>query len=122
MDIGKALKHYRKTSKMTQTQVAEYADVNEKYYGELERNESSPTLDRLEKISKALGVELQQLVGYRPLVVKEGGVAEFYKPEMEDIYAYCNCCGSEFYCAGDNICCPECGCQYSEENDYIEIY
>lgn len=53
MDIGIALRYYRKLGQLTQNQVAEEAEVNEKYYGEIERNESSPTIDRLEKICKA---------------------------------------------------------------------
>ena len=44
------------------------AGVNDKYYGEIERGESSPTLERLELISYSLGVDIQQLVGYKPLV------------------------------------------------------
>ena len=29
-------------------------------------------------------------------------------------HAYCNCCGTEFV--------PQCGSEYSEENDYVELY
>lgn len=44
---------------MTQAQVAEKAGINEKYYGELERDESSPTLNTLEKICIALNIEVK---------------------------------------------------------------
>ena len=32
-------------------------------------------------------------------------------------HAYCNCCGTDEY-----IVCPQCGSEYSEENDYVELY
>lgn len=41
------------------------------------------------------------------------------------VECYCNCCGTTFYKNEDeleNVVCPECGCEYSEDNDYIEIY
>lgn len=57
--IGKFLRYYRRLSNMTQAQVAEKAGINEKYYGELERDESSPTLNTLEKICIALNIEVK---------------------------------------------------------------
>ena len=121
MNIGCALKYYRKIGRLTQVQVAENADMNEKYYGELERNEFSPTLDKLEKISSALGVNIQQIVAYHPL--KEVIVqAQDYKIEAGMRRAYCNCCGTEFCICSKSIVCPQCGCEYSEENEYIEVY
>lgn len=122
MDIGIALKYYRKLSKMTQTQVAELAGVNEKYYGEIERGESSPTLDRLEKISISLGVNMQQLVGYSPLreIIIEFSNANTI--DNQETHAYCNCCGTEFVTKEITIVCPQCGCEHEEGNDYIEVY
>lgn len=38
--------------------MAEQADINEKYYGRLERDESDPTVAVLIKICRALGVRL----------------------------------------------------------------
>lgn len=121
MNIGVALKYYRKLSNMTQIEVAENADVNEKYYGELERNESSPTVDRLEMISGALGVSIQQIVAYKPLESVVIDLVEYVAPE-KSITAYCNCCGTEFCCEINEVVCPQCGCEYSEENEYIEVY
>lgn len=97
MKVGGALKYYRRIGNKTQVQVAEQANINEKYYGELERDESSPTIDRLEKISYALGVELQQIVSYKPL--QEVRIEMFSDITMDKYLcnAYCNCCGTEFY-------------------------
>lgn len=124
INIGNALKYYRKLSKLTQVQVADMAGVNDKYYGEIERGESSPTLDRLELISYSLGVDIQQLVGYAPLmpVVLEVQACQNSNRGKRKIHAYCNCCGTEFMSCEDEIKCPQCECEYSDENEYIEIY
>lgn len=121
MNIGIALRYYRKISGLTQMQLAEKADINEKYYGELERDQSSPTINRLEKICTALGIHIQQIVSYKPLSIVN---IEDRQIEMEasEIEFYCNCCGTSFYAQEDEVICPVCGCEYSEENNYIEKY
>lgn len=122
MNIGTALRYYRTISCMTQNQVAEEADINEKYYGEIERNQSSPTVERLEKICQALGVSMYQIAGYRPLDKIEPEIEK--EPIRTDGRAeyYCNCCGADFYSAKRNVICPQCGCEYDEDSDYIEKY
>lgn len=120
-NIGNALRYYRKLSKLTQAQVADLAGINEKYYGELERNESSPTIEKLESISYSLGVNIQQLVGYTPLKEIVLGLQEYRDYDKKSIHAYCNCCGTEFFSDTDIIC-PQCGCEYYEENEFIEVY
>ena len=64
MNIGKRLKAYREYHQLTQEDLATKAGVNEKYYGRIERNESCPTVDKLEKICTALGIELSELFLY----------------------------------------------------------
>ena len=124
INIGNALKYYRKLSKLTQVQVADMAGVNDKYYGEIERGESSPTLERLELISYSLGVDIQQLVGYKQLVpvVIEVQASQEKATNNKKVHAYCNCCGIEFISNENDIKCPQCECEYSDENEYIEIY
>lgn len=124
MNIGDALKYYRKLSNMTQVQVAETAGVNEKYYGEIERGESSPTIDRLELISYSLGVNIQQLVGFKQLLPVEIEIQNRRDSNLSrnKIRAYCNCCGADFISYEDSVVCPRCGCEYNEENEFIEIY
>lgn len=61
MVIGKYLRYYRQLCKMTQSQIAEKAGINDKYYGELERDESSPTVNTLEKICNAMNIEVKDL-------------------------------------------------------------
>ena len=46
--------------------------------------------------------------------------AESLTTENDKVHAYCNCCGTEFTANESDIKCPNCGCEYSEENEYIE--
>lgn len=121
MNIGIALRYYRKISGLTQMQLAEKADINEKYYGELERDQSSPTINRLEKICVALGIQIQQIVSYKKLSVVNVENKQI-KMEASVTEFYCNCCGTSFYTQDGEVICPVCGCEYSEENNYIEKY
>lgn len=121
MDVGTALRYYRNLSKMTQNQVAEKADINEKYYGEIERNVSSPTVNYLEKICRAIGVDMGQVISFKPS--QETRVErQNHSPCCiggENTY-YCNCCGTDFSSDREAAFCPQCGCEYNEENDFIE--
>ena len=121
MNIGIALRYYRKISGLTQMQLAEKADINEKYYGELESDQSSPTINRLEKICMALGIQIQQIVSYKKLSVVNVENKQI-KIEASVTEFYCNCCGTSFYTQDEEVICPVCGCEYSEENNYIEKY
>ena len=58
MDIGKKLKAYRSYLNLTQEELAYKAGLNEKYYGRLERNESCPTVEKLQQICNALNVDI----------------------------------------------------------------
>lgn len=35
---------------------------------------------------------------------------------------YCNCCGEDFTSDNKDVVCPNCGCEYDEDNDNIEKY
>ncbi|MDO5680178.1 MAG: helix-turn-helix transcriptional regulator [Pelistega sp.] len=56
--LGNTLKFYREKNGLTQSLLAEKADINEKYYGRLERNECDPTVKMLMKICQAFGIRL----------------------------------------------------------------
>lgn len=58
MTIGERLRLFREFKKYTQATLASIANVNEKFYGKIERDESSPTLNTLEKICKALEISI----------------------------------------------------------------
>lgn len=58
MNIGNKLKAYRLSFNLTQEELAYKAGINEKYYGRLERNESCPTIEKMEKICTALNTDI----------------------------------------------------------------
>lgn len=126
MNVGKALKYYRINADMTQVQVAELSDVNDKYYGNIERNESSPTLNRLEQICNAIGVSLYQIVTFDPTieyaVIDYDNICEntLKQNQNNKIECYCNCCGTTFWANNLNIVCPQCSCEFSSNNSFIE--
>ncbi|MCI8383441.1 MAG: helix-turn-helix transcriptional regulator [Clostridia bacterium] len=56
--IGEKLKIERLKKGISQYKLAELAGINEKYYGRIERNESSPTVEVLNRICLALQIDL----------------------------------------------------------------
>ena len=54
----KFLKEERKRQNLTQVQLAKKANINEKYYGGIERGESIPTLEKVIELCNALGVKI----------------------------------------------------------------
>ncbi len=59
-DVGQRLKRLREYYKLTQMQIAERAGIDDKYYGRIERNESTPTVSVIEKICEGLDIPLVQ--------------------------------------------------------------
>ena len=53
--LGAALQKHRLRRGLTQSQVAEFADLSLKYVGEIERGEANTTLDALERLADAVG-------------------------------------------------------------------
>ena len=60
--IGRRIKLYRNKLGMTQAQLAEKLDVSAKYISSIERGQSSTSLNKLEKISKILEVDIANLI------------------------------------------------------------
>ena len=56
------LRNLRKEKGLTQEKLAEKADINEKYFGKIERGESSPTFNKIIKICNALEIELYEFM------------------------------------------------------------
>ena len=53
--VGYRIRELRKAQKLSQQQLAERADLSWQYLGNVERGESSATLDSIERLVKALG-------------------------------------------------------------------
>jgi len=55
--LGKQFKSARETLNLTQTEVADKADVSVNYYARVERGEENPTFNILQKIANALNIK-----------------------------------------------------------------
>ena len=61
--FGDHLRSLRKARALSQVDLGERANLNDKYLGELERGEGNPSLEVLHKLAKALDIDLATLVG-----------------------------------------------------------
>ena len=59
--IGLKIKLERTKRSWSQEQLAEYSNLNKNSIGAIERGESSPTIETLDKIAKALDIPLHEL-------------------------------------------------------------
>lgn len=59
-NFGKRLKEIRKQKKITQFQLAELANIDEKHVSNIERGGNFPRVELLEKFAEILGVEVQE--------------------------------------------------------------
>ncbi|KKQ42176.1 MAG: hypothetical protein US60_C0022G0002 [Microgenomates group bacterium GW2011_GWC1_37_8] len=62
--LSERLKEVRKSKKMTQQELAEKAGLHLTYVGHLELGKYHPTVYVMWKISKALGVSIDELAGF----------------------------------------------------------
>ena len=124
MNVGLMLKYYRMLYRMTQSEAAELSGINEKYLGRIERNESVPTIDKVEQLCMAFDIRVSDLltpVGMQEITLNCNEDEESTIKHKKVVY-YCNCCGEEFTSETQNIICPNCQCEYDEENGFIETY
>ncbi|MDO8658058.1 MAG: helix-turn-helix transcriptional regulator [Candidatus Levybacteria bacterium] len=59
---GKNIKKLREKAKLTQAEVAKKADINVNYFAVIERGEVTTSPDNLLRISKALGVDISEIM------------------------------------------------------------
>ena len=60
-ELGKYLRETRKEAGLSQEAFADKIGINRTYYGNLERGENSISIDKLQKISRALNIPLSEL-------------------------------------------------------------
>lgn len=65
------IRNLRKKKSLTQERLAELANINTTYLGKIERGESSPTIDTLAKIAKALDMSLLDLLYFESEDISE---------------------------------------------------
>lgn len=126
MEIGRILRYYRVLHNLTQSKVAELSGINEKYLGRIERDESVPTIDKVEQLCLAFDIRLCDMLIITPEKASMNAkwTGEQNEPLTPQTVYYCNCCGCAFHSAlsdgDDEIRCPECGCIYDSKNGFID--
>lgn len=60
-EVGKRIKAAREKAKLSQADVAKKAGINANYYSVIERGEVNTTLEKLQKISRALGLDVSDI-------------------------------------------------------------
>ena len=63
--LGQRVKEFRLSLNMSQTELAERARIRQPLVSKMERGRGNPTLDSIERIATALGVNAIQLLGPR---------------------------------------------------------
>ncbi len=61
--VGRNLRAYRKKKGLSQEDFADFVGVHRTYMGGLERGERNLTLQSLERLAEALGVDVRELLG-----------------------------------------------------------
>lgn len=68
--IGIKIRLLRTKLRYSQEKLAELSELNKNSIGAIERGESKPTIDTLERIAKALNIELKELVDVSKIDLK----------------------------------------------------
>jgi transcriptional regulator with XRE-family HTH domain len=63
-DFGQALRQLREQRGWSQEVLAEHADLNRTYVGDLERAKAVPSLQTLEKLAHAFGLSVSKLIAH----------------------------------------------------------
>lgn len=64
MDIGTRIRKIREIKGFSQENLADELEMSITGYGKIERNEVSVNFDKLDKISKALDVKVEDIIGF----------------------------------------------------------
>ncbi|MFU0505702.1 helix-turn-helix domain-containing protein [Pseudaminobacter sp. NGMCC 1.201702] len=68
--FARNLRLLRQRSALSQEKLARLAGLDRNYVGKLEREQNSPTIDTVEVLAVALGVDFQRLIANPPTQVK----------------------------------------------------
>lgn len=79
--LGKRVRELRKAKKLSQSRLAERANLSEACIGTIERGHRTPRLPTLQKIASALGVEIKALFDFSPgeVPTSEEALKELYQ-------------------------------------------
>jgi transcriptional regulator with XRE-family HTH domain len=84
--LGLLIKEHRIKRRLSQAALAEHLDMSLKYVGEIERGESNTSIDTMEMIANAVGVDLLKALPALEHPVS-GGVRELVLAEIEQMHA-----------------------------------
>jgi len=63
-EIGEKIKKVRKAKKLEQVDISAIAGINRSYYGKIEKGLANPSVDKLYKIIKALGIKSSDILPF----------------------------------------------------------
>ena len=96
MTIGERIREARRAKGLTQKELACRAEMAEVSIGQYEREKRQPTISQLRRISNALGVPLDDLLGIAdtkhpigPAVMKEVEHVEVIQRRIDRLYQLC---------------------------------
>lgn len=70
--VGALVRHHRKRSGLTQSQLAEKVDLTPLTVGRIERGEAAPSFETLDRLSDVLAVDVRDFFGLGPFAAKDG--------------------------------------------------
>jgi transcriptional regulator with XRE-family HTH domain len=79
--LGARIKELRKRRGLTQEQLAEQVDLATNYISLIEVGKTSPSLETMENVARALGVELKDMFDFMHLEPEEisiGGLGKYF--------------------------------------------
>jgi transcriptional regulator with XRE-family HTH domain len=72
--FGNAVRQFRESKGWSQEMLAEHADLNRSYIGELERGQAIPSLITLDKLAIAFGISLSHLLSQTERIAQSHNV------------------------------------------------
>ena len=70
--VGALVRHHRKRSGLTQSQLAEQVDLTSLTVGRIERGDAAPSFETLNRLADVLGVDVRDFFGLGPFAAKDG--------------------------------------------------
>ena len=63
-ELGKKIRELRKKKELTQEELAYKSELDYSYINQIENGKRNPSVEAVEKIAKALGVKVQDLLSF----------------------------------------------------------
>ena len=83
VNLGKAIRFYRKQKQLTQAELAEKADISITFLSKIERGLKFPTSDTLSGLANGLEIEIYQLFRTDNTPIEQWTLFERFKKEIQ---------------------------------------